>query len=241
MRHVAIETDAIAGNPATLSATLAALFPAGVVATELRSPVGADRLLPEEARGCENFAPKRLGEFAAGRVCARRALAELGIAGFALRRGADRYPIWPEGIVGSITHTGGFCGAAVAPCGALRAIGLDAERGAIGPELWPQICTATEIAWLQSLPGPDRSIAASVVFSAKEAFYKCQYGVGGEWLEFHDLAVEIAEPEPRRGGSFLIRPVRGDRLAGMAGRAQAGRFRLEGELVMTGVALMAID
>jgi 4'-phosphopantetheinyl transferase EntD len=237
MGPAAIETDPISGSPASLSPRLAELFPSGVVAAELSSPVGADVLLPEEARGCESFAPRRLGEFAAGRVCARRALAELGFGRFALRRGADRYPIWPDGIVGSITHTRGFCGAAVAPYGVLRAVGLDAERGTVGPELWPQICTAAEIAWLGSLPEPDRAIAAAVIFSAKEAFYKCQYGIGGEWLEFHDIAIEIRERAPMTNGVFLVWSVHGDKLAGIIARAQVGRFRVDGDLVMTGVAL----
>jgi 4'-phosphopantetheinyl transferase EntD len=238
MRPAAIETEAASGNPASLSATIAALFPPGVVAAELRAPVGADLLLPEEARGCDSFAPKRLGEFAAGRVCARRALAELGHAGFALRRGADRYPVWPDGIVGSITHTGGFCAAAVAVYGTLRSIGLDAERGTVGPDLWPQICTAAEIAWLNTLSEPNRAMAATVIFSAKEAFYKCQYGVGGEWLEFHDIAIEIRGPAPMATGAFLVLPVHGDKLAGIIAREQVGRFRIDADLITTGVALM---
>jgi 4'-phosphopantetheinyl transferase EntD len=239
MRPAAIEADPTSGNPANLSAPLAELFPPGVVAAELRSPVGADLLLPEEARGCEAFAPKRLGEFAAGRVCARRALAELGYGGFALRRGADRYPIWPDGIVGSITHTRGFCGAAVAPYGATRGVGLDAERGAIGPELWPQICTDAEIAWLDSLPEPNRAIAAAVIFSAKEAFYKCQFGVGGKWLEFHDIEIEIKKQTAMESGTFLVWPVQGGKLAGTVAGAQVGRFRVDGDLIMTGIALTA--
>jgi len=101
-------------NPASLSPILAGLFPQGVVAAELREPADAALLLPEERQSCSGFGSKRLEEFAAGRVCARRALAELGIIGFPLPADDDRRPCWPRDVAGSITHTTGFCGAVVA-------------------------------------------------------------------------------------------------------------------------------
>jgi 4'-phosphopantetheinyl transferase EntD len=232
---------AIRGNPASLSPLLASLFPAGVVAAELRRPAPAELLLPAETSGSESFSPKRLAEFAAGRLCARRALAELGLGDFALRRGADRYPIWPDGIVGSITHTRRFCGAAVAPGRVLSALGLDAERvGGVTPELWPQICTAVEARWLEARPEPERSPAAAVIFSAKEAFYKCQYGLAGEWLDFHDIEIAIEDPwQPgeREAGTFRVWPTRPDRLAGLSDHSPIGRFQVEGDLVLAGIAL----
>jgi 4'-phosphopantetheinyl transferase EntD len=241
MKSSTIQIGGTARNPASLSAELAGLFPPGVAAAELRSPVGADLLLPEEALGCENFAPKRLAEFVAGRVCARRALSELGLDGFALRRGADRYPIWPEDIIGSITHTGGFCAAAVARRGPLQALGLDAERIAgVTAELWPQICTIGEMAWLAGLPEPVRNRAAAIVFSAKEAFYKCQYGIAGEWLEFHDIVVEVSE-SGMTAGELTLRPAHGGQFAALEHRRLAGRYRLEDDLVISGFALLTIE
>jgi 4'-phosphopantetheinyl transferase EntD len=47
---------------------------------------------------------KRWREFAAGRSCARKALAASGHAPVAVLQGAGREPVWPQGIVGSITH-----------------------------------------------------------------------------------------------------------------------------------------
>ena len=82
--------------------------------------------------------PKRIQEFAAGRLCARRALGEFGRRGFPIPVARDRQPFWPAGVVGSITHTAGLCAAVVAERSRLAALGVDTELGgAVKPELWP--------------------------------------------------------------------------------------------------------
>ena len=116
-------------NPAILSATFASLFPSGVVAAELRAPGDASLLLPAEAQDMSNAVPKRMQEFAAGRLCARRALAEFGVADFPVRVARDRQPLWPGFLVGSITHTAGICAAVVAERARLIALGVDTEAG----------------------------------------------------------------------------------------------------------------
>jgi 4'-phosphopantetheinyl transferase EntD len=232
------KSAAISGFPARLSEPLGRLFPVGVTVAELRSAVGAEVLRPEEIRDSEGFAPKRLREFAGGRACARRALAEFGHGGAALRRGPDRRPIWPAGIVGSITHSNGYCAAAAAPSHLFRAIGLDAERVGVERALWPQICLPAEIDWLESLPEKLRTTAATLIFSAKEAFYKCLCGVGSGWLEFHDVAVRIEGLELAENGAVLAEQLRSDECSVSATRALTGAFLIDGDLVMTGLALM---
>jgi 4'-phosphopantetheinyl transferase EntD len=148
-------------------------------------------LHPEEAAHVERAAPKRIQEFAAGRLCARRAMNEFGITGFALRVADDRRPIWPDGIVGSISHTSGLCAAAVAESRHYVSLGLDCEvLGAVSADVLPTVCLDLERDWIRSLPAADQGVAATLIFSAKEAFYKCQYPVTREWLDFHDLHVE---------------------------------------------------
>jgi 4'-phosphopantetheinyl transferase EntD len=179
------------GNQAHLSHVLPDLFPSGVVAAEMREPGDAADLWPAEAECVRHSVPKRVMEFAAGRACARRALRELGIEDFALLAAEDRRPIWPDSIVGSITHTTGFCAAAVAPRRLLAGIGIDSEQvDKVGRDLWNTICRPEEASWRDALPCEQQRAAAALVFSAKEAFYKCQYPLSGEWLDFHDLHVE---------------------------------------------------
>jgi 4'-phosphopantetheinyl transferase EntD len=183
-----------------LSRGYASLFPEGVVAAEMRAAGDVSLLAPEEASIVASAVPKRVGEFAAGRLCARRALAEFGIENFALEAAGDRQPIWPEGFVGSITHTEGMYAAVVAERRLLRAIGVDTEAAeSVKPELWPRILVAAEWQWLASLERAEHAAAATLIFSAKEAAYKCQYPLTGERLSFSDLEVTVTERGPERG------------------------------------------
>src|SRR3712207_1286527 len=85
------------------------LFGPGVL-VEVVSPLPRDaHLLPEEEGSVRTAGVKRRREFAAGRQCARRALAHLGFAGVPLPASADRAPCWPVGVCGSISHTELFC------------------------------------------------------------------------------------------------------------------------------------
>jgi 4'-phosphopantetheinyl transferase EntD len=230
-------------NEPILSATFASLFPEGVVAAELRGPGEAARLKPEEARSVERAVPKRVQEFAAGRQCARRALAELGRADVPIPVAQDRQPVWPPGVVGSITHTAGLCAAVVAESAHLEALGVDTElAGAVKPELWQSICVAEESAWIGALAPGERAAAVTLLFSAKEAFYKCQYPLVRERLSFNDLSVIVLAWGQGRG-EFNVRPVRPialfERIAGV--ESLPGTYRFHQEFVSAGVAVARIE
>ncbi|HTV74763.1 MAG TPA: 4'-phosphopantetheinyl transferase superfamily protein [Candidatus Acidoferrales bacterium] len=219
------------------STLLARLFTAPVAAYELRGAANAATLLPEEAGTCRAWRPKRLEEFAAGRVCARRALADLGVSGFALRRNADRTAAWPDHIVGSISHTVGFCGAVAAPRTQFASIGIDVEVVTrVTPDLWAQILTPREIAQLERLDVVGRERIAAILFSAKEAFYKCQYRITEAWLDYRDVSLDLCAQEPR-GGSFIVRAATPNARAILGELTAQGTYRLEGTLVATGIAL----
>lgn len=226
-------------NPAGLSPFLAGLFPPGVVGAELRAAGDPSLLLPDEVQYLGRAVPKRIREFAAGRLCARRALEEFGFTDYPLRTDRDRRPHWPASLIGSITHTAGICGAVVAERRQFRAIGLDMEIvGCVTPEIWPTICTPEETRLLAELPEPEQSRSAALIFSAKETFYKCQYGVTRQWLEFDDVAVDF----PRSGGSagcFALRPRRRIALLEHYTAPMTGRFEFHGSLVVTGMVLEA--
>jgi 4'-phosphopantetheinyl transferase EntD len=218
-RRARIAPQARRENSVGLSPALAGLFPPGAVGAELRT--SADRT----------------HQFAAGRLCARRALAELGFFGYPLGMNSDRRPQWPADVVGSITHTIGTCGAVVAERGRFCAIGLDMEVvGRVTPEIWPTICTAEETAWLSALREPEQSRCAALIFSAKESFYKCQYGVTRQWLEFDDVTLVPLSPSAS-AGRFTLRPRK--RIALPEQDMVSGRFEFRGGLVVTGMALEA--
>jgi len=187
------------------SSALQRLFPATVVVRERRTPGDAADLLASEAAYVERAHPKRISEFAAGRSCAKAALAQFGVRDFALHPADDRQPMWPLGFVGTITHTAGLCVAAVAERRRILVIGMDSEIvGAPTADLWSTLCGPAELNWVHSLPAADQPAAVTLLFSAKEAFYKCQYPLVGEWLDFHDLRVEVSDWALREGIFWVI-------------------------------------
>jgi len=215
--------DSTPHNPATLSMTFASLIPQGVAAAELRAPGDASLLWPAEALFIANAVPKRVQEFAAGRLCARRALAEFGVTDFAVQVAGDRRPVWPESLIGSITHTAGFCAAVVAERARLLALGIDTEvAGAVKAELWSSICVAEELAWLESLQPGARAAAATLIFAVKEAVYKCQYPLTFERLSFRDLCVSPVDWGAAHG-VYAVAPTRPLAIFNRAALSVSGR------------------
>jgi 4'-phosphopantetheinyl transferase EntD len=137
----------------------------------------------------------RRAEFALGRLCAAFALGQLDAATLQVGRGERGVPIWPDGFVGSITHTLGFVAAVVARAEDCLAVGLDAERtGAVSEDLWPLVFSPAEIDGLRRLRARrPRALAAARMFTAKEAYYKAQHPRTGRRLGFKDASVTLAK------------------------------------------------
>lgn len=206
------------------------LFPDTVYTATASVDGEAPALLPEEIPCVRDAVEKRRREFALGRACARRALEHFGIYRYALLVGPERAPLWPDGIVGSITHCHGFVGAAVARYGDIRGLGVDAESARpLDPNLVDMICLPQEIDWIRATPAPAYTDWPKVIFSAKEAVYKCLATWCDRPLDFHD--VEIALPRAR--GRFAIR------FPGKAPLARVGTARLEGRFAMSSAHVFA--
>lgn len=183
------------------SRRIEALFRQGVVAFAIPGLGEPPPLLPAEAAAVERADSQRRREFAAGRACGRAALGVLGQPGAVLPVGPDRRPVWPPGVIGSITHTAGLCGAAVARCGDLLSLGLDAQAiGEVDEEIWPSICTHGELARLIALAPGARQKAAALVFTAKEAFFKAHFEITAAAADFTDVVVRAS------GGRLDILP-----------------------------------
>ncbi|MGB5351800.1 MAG: 4'-phosphopantetheinyl transferase superfamily protein [Polyangiales bacterium] len=150
-------------------------------------------LLKSEAALVDGAAQTRIEQFTAGRVCSRLALGRLGVAATTpILRGDDRAPIWPPGFTGSISHTDTWCAAAVARTEDIRALGIDLESATpLKEALLKRVCTPKEREWLHELPTP--GVTGKIVFSAKEAVYKCQYPLSNQFLGFHAVEVELGD------------------------------------------------
>jgi 4'-phosphopantetheinyl transferase EntD len=181
-------------------------------------------LYPEEQAAVARAVPKRRAEHAAGRACAREALAALGRpAGPIPRDEADHgAPVWPYGVVGSITHCDGYRAAAVASAGDVLALGIDAEPDGPLPEgvLDAVHSTPEERAALSDLTASDPQIHWDrLLFSAKETVYKAWYPYHHRMLGFEEAelllgrapfgsdpaAPGLAARAPRVCGTFTAR------------------------------------
>ncbi|MDM4722394.1 4'-phosphopantetheinyl transferase superfamily protein [Micromonospora sp. WMMA1363] len=214
------------------------LLPPAVAVAVAGTADWTGELLPAEL-AClgERAVESRRRDFTAGRVCARRALAALGVPPVAVPSATDRAPVWPAGIVGAITHTRGYCAAAAARSGEIRAVGLDAEQHKeLAPGVRRLICLPAEEAILAQLPAGTSWPA--VIFSAKETVYKIWHPLVGTWLDFHDAHLEL-DPE---AGTFTARiaPAR-VAAAPIADPPTVihGRFAVEPALIRTAAALAA--
>lgn len=155
------------------------------------SPVTGDMaVLPDEQTAIAKAIPKRRAEFAAGRRAARGALAELGLGPTAIPQGLHRCPIWPTGVVGSISHDNGLAAAVVAKSDVVHRLGIDlADASGFPDHLRSQILhSASER--LQS------DIEARISFSAKECVFKAFYRDVEAYFGFD--AVEVS-PDLSRG------------------------------------------
>jgi 4'-phosphopantetheinyl transferase EntD len=177
---------------------VAGLFADDCVSVEAAPALVDAALFPEERAFIVNAVPKRRAEFGSARMCARHALEQLGTPAGALLPAADRAPTWPAGTVGSITHTHGYCGVVVARAARYASLGLDAERDKeLSPEIIRMVCTPAERA---NIAAPD----AILYFAAKEAFYKCQYPLTRQFLDFQDVELTL-DPTLSRFDARVLR------------------------------------
>ena len=146
----------------------------------------ADWPLPLELRKAKT---SRQREFIAGRWCASRTLALLGVTGEVGRRD-DRSPTWPLTIAGAITHTRELaCAAAMRGDG----LGIDLEPVLTGDALKDlRASTIDDGEW--RVLGEDIALATAL-FSAKESIFKCEYPRTGTWLEFTDAKLVARDAE----------------------------------------------
>jgi 4'-phosphopantetheinyl transferase EntD len=183
---------------------LAELLPIGARMAWSRMSMPKDgEVSTAEVNAISGASARRKREFLVGRVLARKLLTEFDVVDHDLLIGADRAPEWPTGLLGSITHSDRICGVVVAEPGPeLQGIGLDVEPAeALEEDLWGLLCTRRERDWLAGLPAKERGLMARLMFSAKEAVYKCQYRVTRRFLEFEDVELDV-DPE---SGSFTAK------------------------------------
>lgn len=210
------------------------ILPPSVAVHETRGDLATD-LTAAEQEAVGNAVEKRRLEFTTGRACARRALAQLGVAADGVPAGPRGEPLWPPGTVGAITHCAGYRAAAVAQTSELASIGIDAEPNAPLPDgLLPDVASPSEIAALYGLAAREPAVHWDrLLFSAKESVYKAWFPLTGRWLGFEDAELTI-DPHAKTFQARLLVPATtaaGEPLTGFS-----GRWLCDGGLVLTAIA-----
>jgi enterobactin synthetase component D / holo-[acyl-carrier protein] synthase len=212
------------------------ILPAGVSCAEAFEDPPDGWLFPEEMAVVAKAVDKRRREFTTARNCARMALSKLGVPPAAILTGERGAPLWPPGIVGSITHCAGYRAAVVARSDLVITLGVDAEPNEPLPDgVLDAVSTGSDRERLGHLTAAWPGVCWDrLLFSAKESVYKAWFPLARRWLGFEDAEISFNPADGTFRAHLLIAApvVDGYQLDGFTGRWLAG----DG-LVLTAIAV----
>lgn len=131
----------------------------------------------------------RRAEFLAGRVSAKDVLSHIGMESEQVSIGNNRAPVWPCGINGTISHTGNL---AVSLVSKDYLVGIDVESTMSVEDVnnvQSLIATAEEVGIVSEHLDGDVCRAITLIFSAKEALFKCLFPKVNQYFDFSDATL----------------------------------------------------
>ncbi len=187
----------------------------------------------------ERSVRKRQAEFFFGRLAARGAMERAGLEPHVARArievGASRQPLWPQDVVGSISHTAGIAAAAVVSSRAYRGIGIDVEQivsARTRAAVLDMVLNDEEAQRLEASPGPmtlDEKV--TLAFSAKESLFKAAFGSVGRYFDFSAARVSSLDLASGRLALTLVEHLNDEFALGR--RCDLTFTRLEGGPLLT--------
>jgi 4'-phosphopantetheinyl transferase EntD len=182
--------------------------------------------------------PKRKIQYLAGRFCAREAIATIPLTfnGGILPQDSDGCPVWPHGLIGSISHTDAYATAAVARIGEATGLGVDVEpvmSPAAADEVARLVASEDEALRAAEAASLDRPQSLTLLFSAKECLFKALYPLTRRHFDYLDCEVARVDPGEGRFAISMRKPF--DEAFGA--RVFVGSYEFTGGEVRTGVIL----
>lgn len=214
------------------------ILPTGVAAAELYEDPPDLHPHPQEEALIGRAVQKRRREFTTARHCARLAMDQLGVESGPIMRGERGAPVWPRGVVGSLTHCDGYRGAVLAYAMQVRSLGIDAEPDAPLPDgVLPAVSLERERAWLASTDQADGLNRDRLLFCAKEATYKAWFPLTGRWLGFEDAHITFEQTDDTSGTFHSDLLISGVTLDGPPLASFDGRWLVSDGLILTAISV----
>ncbi|MBT2230371.1 4'-phosphopantetheinyl transferase [Nonomuraea sp. NEAU-A123] len=211
------------------------ILPATVKAYDTFDDPPGTVLFPEEEQLIKRAVEKRRREFTTARLCARKAMEGLGVAPVPVLSGLRGEPLWPLGVIGSITHCAGYRAAALAQ--GAGTIGIDGEPNEpLADGVVEAISLPQEREMLRRLAAGHPAVCWDrLLFSAKESVYKAWFPLAKRWLDFQDARISVDPVRHTFTAHLLILGPRwqGRRLGGFTGRWMTGNG-----LIVTAIAVV---
>jgi 4'-phosphopantetheinyl transferase EntD len=203
-----------------------ALLPPSVLL--LAAPVGSwmNEIESKEREIVQHAVRSRQNEFSTGRMLAAQALGELGAHASPVLRGSMNEPVWPTGVVGSITHTKDVCLVAVAKTKHLIGLGIDIEADRAEFANLAHLILRPEEAAATSRQTQSETASSRLAFCAKESVYKAIYNRANRFVDFQEVLVEI---EP--GAGFFTATAPDDHDLNALVSNGTGRYVVAGKLL----------
>lgn len=176
---------------------------------------------------------KRKKEFAMGRSCAHQALDPFGMAHVPILKHKNRAPIWPESMVGTLSHASRWAAAAVGEKTKVRGIGLDLEDldRSVNLDIQRHVCRKEEREWLSQFDPSQQDRNLKILFSAKESIFKCFFPIAEVFLNFHDAEIQLNAEDSRF--EFTLLKESGPHIP--VGFQHFGTFRIVEHMVLTSI------
>ncbi len=139
----------------------------------------------------------------------------------------ENTPSWPPGLCGSITHKNGHVAVCTAPAKNFHSIGIDSENASKDiSHLKEKICTENDLVFIDRIceqSKVEQGSAIALIFSAKEALFKCHFPVGKLMFWFHDAELSHIDMTT---GEIDIRVLTETSPITQKGQVTRGRFLL---------------
>lgn len=177
-------------KPASL---LESILPPAVVVAEILSEGPFHEPFAREIESLGRVSRARRRRFAGGRHCSREALDQLGVEHSGVPIGPDGKPVWPHGVVGSITHRQAYSACAVGMKDQFCAIGIDAEPNApLKHATIARVASSAELNQIAALSAANPEIQWSrLLFSAKEAGAKALAHLHERIPPLHSVVIDF--------------------------------------------------